>query len=160
VKGFTNGFTLSPLLVVASGAPFTPTISGNAPIPAGFVSVSGGTGILAVGGTNRPPFFAPNSFQQPGTANVDFRIQKEFSIRENWKLLLSGDAFNLFNHTNFTGVDTQMYTICAAGPTCASTGLPASTNELAFNPHFGVPTSSSNSLIAQRQIQVGIRLNF
>jgi hypothetical protein len=31
---------------------------------------------------------------------------------------------------------------------------------LTFNPHFGVPTGSSNTLIAQRQIQVGIRLNF
>jgi hypothetical protein len=33
-------------------------------------------------------------------------------------------------------------------------------NTLVFNPKFGVPTNSSNSLIAQRQIQVGIRLNF
>jgi hypothetical protein len=159
-RELVNGFTLSPLLVVSSGAPFTPSISGNAPNPVGFVNVLGGTGVLAAGGTNRPPFFAPNSFQQPGTANVDFRIQKEFSIRETWKLLLSGDAFNLFNHTNFTGVDTQMYTICGANVTCSSTGTIPTANELVFNPHFGVPTSSSNSLIAQRQIQVGLRLNF
>jgi hypothetical protein len=31
---------------------------------------------------------------------------------------------------------------------------------LAFNPHFGVPTQSSNSLIGQRQIQIGARFNF
>jgi hypothetical protein len=76
-------------------------------------------------------------------------------------LTFSADAFNLFNHNNITGVDTQMYTICAAGAACAATGGTANaTNVLAFNPHFGVPTSSSNSLIAQRQIQVGIRLDF
>jgi hypothetical protein len=103
-----------------------------------------------VGGTNRVPWLAPNSFQMPRTADVDLRLQKEFVLHESWKLLLSGDAFNLFNHNNVTGVDTQMYTI---------SGTSAAAN-LNFNPHFGVPTSSSNTLTAQRQIQVGIRLNF
>jgi hypothetical protein len=92
------------------------------------------------------PWLAPNSFQMPRTADVDLRLQKGFTIHESWKLLLSGDAFNLFNHNNVTAVDTQMYTISGAS--------------LVFNPHFGVPTNSSNTLIAQRQIQVGIRLEF
>ena len=103
----------------------------------------------------------------PRTANVDLRLQKAFTILESRKLTLSGDAFNLFNHNNITGVDTQMYTICPVSPAppapptvCSATGVPEFTPTLAFNPHFGVPTSSSNSLIAQRQIQVGIRLDF
>jgi len=121
-------------------------LQGNAPNPTGFTSFTGGTGVLADGGTNRVPWLAPNSFQMPRTVNVDFRLQKGFTFRERWKLLLSGDAFNLFNHNNVTGVDTQMYTITGTS--------------LVFNPHFGVPTGSSNTLIAQRQIQVGIRLNF
>jgi hypothetical protein len=141
-----NGYTLSPLINVSSGAPFTPLLQGNAPNPTGFTSFTGGTGVLADGGTNRVPWLSPNSFQMPRTANVDFRLQKGFTIHESWKLLLSGDAFNLFNHNNVTAVDTQMYTISGAN--------------LLFNPHFGVPTNSSNTLIAQRQIQVGIRLEF
>ncbi len=145
-----NGYTLSPLINVSSGAPFTPLLQGNAPNPTGFTSFTGGTGVLADGGTNRVPWLAPNSFQMPRTANVDFRLQKGFTIHESWKLLLSGDAFNLFNHNNVTAVDTQMYTIM---------GTNLGTN-LVFNPHFGVPTNSSNTLIAQRQIQVGIRLDF
>jgi outer membrane receptor protein involved in Fe transport len=160
LQHLANGYTISPLLVVSSGAPFTPLLQGNAPNPAGFTSVTGGTGVLADGGVNRTPFLASNSFQLPRTANIDLRLQKEFVLRERWKLLLSGDAFNLFNHNNVTGVDTQMYTICAAGATCTSLGSKPTVNTLVFNPHFGVPTASSNTLIAQRQIQVGIRLNF
>jgi len=155
-----NGYTLPPLVNVSSGAPFTPLISGNAPNPAGFVSVTGGTGVLADGGTNRVPWLAPNSFQMPRTANVDFRMQKQFSIRESWKVTLSGDAFNLFNHNNVTGVNTTMFTICAAGTNCTPLGAKATVNSLVFNPKFGVPTQSSNTLIAQRQIQVGIKLDF
>lgn len=146
LKTLADGYTISPQVGVASGVPFTPAISGNAPTQPGFTSVTGGTGVLADGGTNRVPWLAPNSFQMPRTADVDLRLQKEFVLRESWKLILSSDAFNLFNHNNVTSVDTQMYTI-------------AGTN-LNFNPHFGVPTASSNTLIAQRQIQVGIRLNF
>jgi hypothetical protein len=96
----------------------------------------------------------------PRTANVDFRMQKQFSISESRKLTLSGDAFNLFNHNNVTGVNTTMFTICAAGATCTPLGAKATVNSLVFNPKFGVPTQSSNTLIAQRQIQVGIKLDF
>jgi hypothetical protein len=155
-----NGYTISPLINVSSGVPFTPLIQGNAPNPAGFTSFTGGTGVLADGGTNRVPWLAPNSFQQPRTADVDLRLQKAFTIHESWKLLLSGDAFNLFNHNNVTGVDTQMYTICAPNAFCSALGSTPTSPTLAFNPHFGVPTGSSNTLISQRRIQVGIRLNF
>jgi len=160
-RNLANGYTLSPLLNVSSGAPFTPAISGNAPNQPGFTSFTGGTGVLADGGSNRTPWLAPNSFQLPRTANIDFRLQKEFTLHESWKLLLSGDAFNLFNHNNVTAVNTTMFTICAAGASCTPLGGAKPTvNSLVFNPKFGVPTNSSNSLIAQRQIQVGIRLNF
>ena len=98
-----NGYTISPLINVSSGVPFTPLIQGNAPNPAGFTSFTGGTGVLADGGTNRVPWLAPNSFQQPRTADVDLRLQKAFTIHESWKLLLSGDAFNLFNQTTSPG---------------------------------------------------------
>ncbi len=147
LKTLLNGFVISPLVSIASGAPFTPLFAfGNAPVPPGFKAVTGGSGILLDGGTNRPPFFSPNSFQQPRTSDVDLRLQKGFAIWESWKLTLIGDAFNLFNHNNVTGVDTQMYTI--------------SGSSLLFNNHFGVPTASSNTLIAQRRIQVGIKLDW
>jgi Carboxypeptidase regulatory-like domain/TonB dependent receptor len=141
-----NGFTISPLINVSSGAPFTPLIQGNAPNPAGFVAASGGSGVLADGGTNRPPFLPPNAFQMPRTTVVDLRLEKTFDIREKVKFTLTGDAFNLLNHTNFTSVDTQMYSIAGAS--------------LTFNPHFGVPTQAGNSLIGPRQIQIGARLTF
>lgn len=145
-----DGFTISPLITISSGVPFTPLIQGNAPSQTvngvTYVGVTGGSGILEDGGTNRPPFFANNSFQLPRTAIVDLRLEKSFTFWESRKLTLLGDAFNLFNHVNFTTADTQMYSI--------------SGSNLVFNPHFGVPTQSSNSLIGQRQIQVGIRLDF
>jgi len=149
-KQLLNGFTISPLITISSGVPFTPLLQGNAPTQTvggvTYVGVTGGSGVLAAGGTNRPPFFANNSFQLPRTATVDLRLEKAFTFWESRKLTFSGDAFNMFNHVNFTSADTQMYGITGSN--------------LVFNPHFGVPTQSSNSLTSQRQIQVGIRLDF
>lgn len=159
-RRLVNGYTISPLVTASSGAPFTPLISGNAPNPAGFVAFTGGTGVLADGGTNRVPWLAPNSFQMPRTSDVDLRLQKRFDIWESWKLTLSGDAFNLFNHNNITAVNATMYTVCAPNRFCSALNGTPTTPTLAFNPRFGVPTSSSNTLTFQRQIQVGIKLDF
>lgn len=146
-----NGFTISPLIAASSGAPFTPTVSGSAPSPRTVNGVTynapaGASGSLADGGSTRVPFLGANSFQMPRTVDVDLRVAKELKIWESWKLTLSGDAFNLFNHVNVTSVNTQMFSI--------------SGTNLNFQPTFGAPTGSSNTLTAQRQIQLGLRLDF
>jgi hypothetical protein len=153
LKELANGFTISPLIAISAGAPYTALLQGNAP---GGVS----SGVLGAGGTNRLPGVQSNAFQMPRTANVDLRLEKAFRLTEHRAFTLTADAFNALNHTNFTSVDTQIYTICAANAKCSATGLTPTANQLVFNNHFGVPTGSFNSLLAQRQIQIGARLDF
>ena len=43
----------------------------------------------------------------PGQNNVDLSLAKTFPIFENLHLEFRGDAFNAFNHTQWTGVNTQ-----------------------------------------------------
>jgi len=96
----------------------------------------------------------------PRTANVDLRLEKSFRLTERRAFMLTADAFNVLNHTNFTTVDNQLYTVCAAKQKCPVTGLTPTVNQLVFHSPFGLPTQSSNSLLAQRQIQIGARLDF
>lgn len=173
LKYLVNGFTISPLVSASSGAPVTPTVSGSAPSQTvggvTYVAPAGAAGALADGGSTRVPFLGPNSFQQPRNVGVDLRIAKEFKIWESWKLTLSGDAFNLFNHVNVTGVNAQMFAIqssgtvhsvaCSAAAPCLVFQDPSITGNPSTSP-FLIPTASSNTLTAQRQIQVGIRLDF
>src|SRR5262249_6243041 len=153
-----NGFTLSPLVVVSTGAPFTPTLSGNVQLNetingVNYSQPSGGTGSLLAGGTPPGPFFGPNSFQMRKNLKQRFRLAKEFKVWESWKLMLTGDAFNIFNHPSVTSVSTQMFSI-------STTGLPAGTANLNFVNTFRNPIATSNTLLAQRQIQIGLRLDF
>ena len=169
-----NGFTFSPLITVSTGAPFTPTVSGNAPLSETINGVTysapaGAFGALVDGGTTRVPFLGANSFQMPRTWNVDFRLAKEIKLYESWKLTLSGDAFNLFNRVNVTALNAQMFATqssgaahgvaCSAAAPCLVFQDPAITGNPSTSP-FRIPTASSNTLTAQRQIQVGIRLDF
>jgi hypothetical protein len=47
-----------------------------------------------------------NAFRGPGATNVDIAIVKKFKFRERATLELRGDAFNVFNHTQFGNPDT------------------------------------------------------
>ncbi|MGH9775094.1 MAG: carboxypeptidase regulatory-like domain-containing protein [Candidatus Acidiferrales bacterium] len=158
-KELLNGFTIAPIVNASSGLPFSGFVSGNAP-----GGIAGAGGILGAGGTSRPPFLPINGFQMPRTVNVDLRLEKGFNLWEGARLTLTGDAFNLFNHDNATAVDNLIYSIavCKANVKCGVNGTTPTSqiNFLSFNNHFGVPTASSNSLIAQRQIQIGARLNW
>lgn len=143
-----DGFTIAPIVGVSSGAPYTATVSGNAPVAATFVRVS--TGILGAGGSSRLPGIPRNGFQMPRTANVDLRIAKKFNFYESTALEIFGEAFNLFNHVNATSVGTRNFLIggTAAAPTLTS------------DAQFGLVTSSSNNIGAQRQIQIGARFTW
>jgi hypothetical protein len=141
------GWTISPIFFAQSGAPFSPTVSGNPPSGAG----NAGTGVLGAQGSTRVPFLERNSYRLPRTANMDLRISKAFPIRESFKFELIGEMFNVFNHVNYTGVVTQMFT----------TGGTATAPTLTYNPSFGTFTSANNNTVTgPRQIQIGARFSF
>jgi hypothetical protein len=49
-----------------------------------------------------------NYLTGPGVNNWDLSLQKSFAIRERVRLQLRADAFNVFNHTQFSGVNSTV----------------------------------------------------
>lgn len=150
-----DDYTVAPIFTTQRGLPFNLGLSGNAPNAAG-------NGINGSGNLSRIPELGRNNYNQPRTANVDFRLSKGFTMREKYRLELLGEAFNLFNHQNVTSVATTGYNICTSGtaqgcPSTASTANPF----LVFQPNFGTITNAnSNTVYRERQIQLAIRLAF
>jgi hypothetical protein len=133
LKSATNGWQLSGVTSFRTGQPYTPgfSISG-----AGNVNITGsnteGARIGVVPGCNPNTgssdpfnrlnaacFFAPpigstgldsgsNWLYNPGLINFDMSIQKEFVIKERLHFQLRADAFNVFNHANFTTLNTTL----------------------------------------------------
>lgn len=164
-RAIFNGFTIAPVVQIASGRPNSAGVSGNAPAcNAGnnqcagqALSAAVSTGILGAGGDNR--IFERNSFRFPKTANVDLRISRRFRLSETTNIEVLGEAFNLFNRVNVTNRATRLYSISTATATVGST-LPLGTPILVFDPTFLVPNEAGNTVFRERQIQFAARFNF
>jgi hypothetical protein len=142
-----SGWTIAPFIMAQSGLPFSPSVSGNPPSGLG----NAASGVVGAQGSSRVPFLSRNSFRYPGSNNIDLRISRSFHLAERGSLELIGESFNLFNHVNYTGENTQMYTLggTATAPTLTSFGS------------FGVMTSANNNTVmGPRQIQIGAKITF
>ncbi|HSS20439.1 MAG TPA: carboxypeptidase regulatory-like domain-containing protein [Pyrinomonadaceae bacterium] len=84
--------------------------------------------------------------RQPGLANVDFSVAKNWKVKERYGIQFRAEMFNLFNHTNFNGFDAGM-----------GAGFDAAGHFTGFtNTNFG----RLNTDRGPRNIQLGIKFNF
>jgi hypothetical protein len=155
-KMIVNGWAFSTIVTMATGQPVTPYITGApSPLDGG---VTGGVAYAAPT-QGRAGWLGRNSYTAPGFHNVDFRVGRQFAFGERMKLSLIGEAFNIFNHTNVSGVSTTAYSYAAAG-----SGACAGHTNACFTPYtstpFMAPTSTSNLMWGPRQLQVSGRITF
>ena len=61
-----------------------------------------------VGAAIRPGTLGRNPIRQPGLINVDFSLGKNFAISEGVRLQIRADSFNAFDHTNLSGLNTNI----------------------------------------------------
>lgn len=138
-KWLLNGWTIAPIYQYYSGRPFDGTISGS----------GGGAGAInASGGASRFPWLPRNNFRFPNIWNVDLRLSRRFTIKENMKLELLGEMFNIFNRTQVTSLNTTFY------------NLNNTTGVLTYNTAFGAITEASGTLFRERQVQFAARFQF
>lgn len=148
-----NGFSISPLVSISSGAPQNWGISGNNPSSAGATS----TGILGAGGSNRWPLIERNAFRGPTVGGANLRVSRRFNITEGKKLEVLGEVFNINNHMFPTSISSTLYQIssstlkyCGVAGNC-SAGLPGT-----------VSGGNDSERVGNfpRQFQVGARFEF
>jgi len=148
VKGWggylVNGWQLSPIVQTQTGLPYslvtsgTPNLNGTSGI---------GSSINGSGGANRIFELGRNTFRYPGTQVIDISLAKSFAIKERYNLQIIGQAFNLMNHLNVTGIQNTGYII--------------SGNTLTYNSPFGnINNANSNFAYSTRQVQIGAKFSF
>lgn len=141
VSALIDGWSIAPIFQYYTGFPYDGLVSS---------SLAGGTaGGLngAASSNNRLPLLERNAFTAPSVKNVDMRLSRRFYIKEGFNVEILGEAFNLFNRTQFTGVNTRMYNL-------------NSNNTLTFDPLFGSLSEAGGTLYRERQVQIGLRLQF
>lgn len=154
----TNGWSVNPLIQFQTGLPYSVLVTGNAPNQCSVAGclISNGSGL---GGTSATyiPQLGRNTQKYPSTVNNDLRVTKSFKFAEKYNLQLLGEAFNLANHRNITGINTTAYTITSSVGTTAA----ATSSYLNYGTSFGsITAANSNSSYQTRQIQLAAKLFF
>jgi hypothetical protein len=127
-RALLNGYRISGIYVAESGRPYAATIA----IPTipfllnGAIYTGFGGGTLGMGGLSLAPDVPRNSTYGDWNYKIDLRIARDFSIGERLKVEVLGEAFNLFNRSNFNGFNGTLYD--ASFPINPATGLPYTTS--------------------------------
>lgn len=144
-------FVFSPIFTAGSGRPFNLLIG---------VDTDNDSRLY----NDRPALAGRNTGRGEAYYNFDMRLARRFFVKEQRFLELTFEAFNLFNHVNYNGINNVIGTACvnnfALNPNCAG-----SSNVIPLNPNGieGIsPTSplGFTSAAPARQLQFGVRYNF
>ncbi|HEY1402532.1 MAG TPA: hypothetical protein VGB05_00245, partial [Pyrinomonadaceae bacterium] len=133
-----GGWQASGIVTYNTGVPFTATTSTYDPAGLGFIpaAIAGGRPNLLCDPNENAPhtqqqFFNTACFERnpattatnlsntpgsagrgvingPDTKRVDFTMTKNIRFNESLRLQLRGEAFNVFNHTNFRNISTNV----------------------------------------------------
>jgi hypothetical protein len=147
-----SGWTFAPIQTIQTGAPFSGSVSGNAPDTT--------LGVIGSSGSSRVPFLGRNIFRMPDIINTDFKIARSFHIWERVQIEFSAEAFNLFNQLNVTGLNTGLFSAAAGTFSGPPTQITAA-QPLNYVSSFNTLTAANNSVfLSQRLFQVGATLKF
>jgi hypothetical protein len=157
LRAIANGWTLTPILLVRSGSPYSLTLSGGTRLPGGSESINGSGGALYL------PTVGRNTLRLPPTTNLDLRLARTLRLRESLRLSLSAEAYNLDNHVNIAGITQRAYlagtTVAGVTPLVFQNAAAIATEGLNTRP-FGAFTDAGSSQARARELQFGLRLDF
>ncbi|HVG26908.1 MAG TPA: carboxypeptidase regulatory-like domain-containing protein [Acidobacteriaceae bacterium] len=154
-----SGWRLATIATASSGAPYGYTIFGGTNLSGGRDSINGS------GGAAYLPTVGRNTLRLPPRAHIDLRASRDIRLHRDTRLEAFVESFNLFNARNLSRIETRAFllgTPASAGqPTPLIFQDPATVAaEGLSTPAFGTPTSSTSGLSRERQIELGLRLNF
>jgi outer membrane receptor protein involved in Fe transport len=143
-----NDWTIAPVVNIFSGARFTGTT--NSFSTSGVFGFSQNGGVNGANGSLRFAYLPNNFFKQPPIKYVDLRVSRRFTIKENYKIEVLAEGFNIFNRTQVTGVNNQIYNLSNSGGAIIAT----------FVPSFGTTSGADGFFFKERQVQLGVRFEF
>jgi hypothetical protein len=165
VRLVLDGWRVAAIATASSGAPYNYKIFGGTYLTGGRESINGS------GGATYLPTVGRNTLRLAPGGKVDLRLGREVKIGPGMHLNAFVEAFNLFNAENISSVETRAFQLgtlntignsTATGPTplVFQDAAAIATEGLTTEVPFGTPSSSTTGTSRERQIELGVRLQF
>jgi outer membrane receptor protein involved in Fe transport len=145
IRALFDNYTLSGIVQLQSGTPYSALVGGD-PNNDGNRS------------NDRLPGTVRNQFTTPAVYQFDARIQRAIPIREQMRVRLILEAFNIFNRSNVATVNNIFFNYSGG----ANGVLTAPSFITAFGTprSFQSPASGTTTFVIPRQLQLAIKFDF
>jgi hypothetical protein len=151
VPSYLWGIQVGGVFTGESAFPIDATIASGGIAGTGAIVTTASNGS---GGAFRAPFEERNGYRTTGRKTLDLRVSREFKAGGTRRFVALVEAFNVFNHTNYTGFSNIKYRV-------ASNSVDPITNNVTVNltedAAFKKPSAASNTIYGPRDMQIGFK---
>jgi hypothetical protein len=152
-----NGWTVAPLFTESSGRPYSLDIFGGTRLKGGHESINGAGGAVYL------PTVGRNTLRLPDTERIDLRVSRALHVTERVRMRGSLEIFNLTNRVNYSAIMQRAFLVGTAtngvAPLIFQNAATVAAEGLNVRP-FGTFTAASTGQSPERQVQLGIRVEF
>jgi len=152
-----NGWTIAPLFVESSGRPYSLDIFGGTRLTGGHESINGAGGAVYL------PTVGRNTLRLPDTGRLDLRVSRAMRVTERVRMRGSVDVFNLTNRVNYSAIMQRAFLVGTETngvmPLVFQNAATVAAEGLNVRP-FGTFTAASTGQSPERQVQLGVRVEF
>jgi hypothetical protein len=153
----TNGWTVAPLFVESSGRPYSLDIFGGTRLSGGHESINGAGGAVYL------PTVGRNTLRLPDTGRFDLRVSRTLHVTERVRMRGNVEVFNLTNRVNYSAIMQRAFLVGTETngitPLIFQNAAAVAAEGLNVRP-FGTFTAASTGQSPERQVQLGVRLEF
>ncbi len=140
-----SDYIFSTIMQFQSGTPYSAFVSGD----------PNNDGNRA---NDRLPGTVRNQFTTPAIYQFDMRLTRSIPIKEQMRVRLILEAFNVFNRSNVATVNNTFFNFSSAGG--GKLTAPSAVSAFGTPRTFSSPPSGTTTFVTPRQLQLGIKFDF
>jgi len=157
VRTAVRGWAFAPIFTETSGRPYSLDIFGGTRLSGGHESINGSGGAVYL------PTVGRNTLRLPDSAHLDLRVSRAVHVTERVRMRGTAEIFNLTNRVNYSAITQRAFLVGTAvngvTPLVFQNAATVAAEGLNVQP-FGTFTAASTGQVQERQVQVGLRIEF
>jgi hypothetical protein len=152
-----NGWMVAPIYTESSGRPYSFDIFGGTRLAGGHESINGAGGAVYL------PTVGRNTLRLPDTSRIDLRVSRAMRVTERVRARGTVEVFNLTNRVNYSAIMQRAFLVGTEAngvtPLVFQNASTVAAEGLNVQP-FGTYTAAATGQSPERQIQLGVRVEF